>query len=55
MRTEPFAVIGMFALFVLMFLICEFIPQPYSLIAFVCVIICIGSVAIIGINLCADD
>ena len=55
MKNKPFAIIGLFAFFVLMFLICEFIPQPYSLIAFVCVIICIGSVAIIGINLCADD
>lgn len=55
MKTEPFAIIGMFAFFVLMVLICEFIPMPYSFVAFVCVIFCIGSVGIIGINLCADD
>ena len=55
MRTEPFAVVGIFAFFVLMVLICEFIPMPYSFIAFVCVIVCVGSVGIIGINLCADD
>ena len=55
MKTEPFAIIGMFAFFVLMVLICEFIPMPYSFIAFVCVIVCVGSVGIIGINLCADD
>ena len=55
MRTDPFAVIGMFAFFVLMVLICEFIPMPYSFIALVCVIFCVGSMGIVGLNAFTDD
>lgn len=55
MRTEPFAVIGMFAFFVLIVIICEFIPMPYSFIAFVCLILCILSMGIVGLNAFTDD
>ena len=55
MRTEPFAVVGMFAFFVLMAIICEFIPLPYSFIAFVCLILCILSMGIVGLNAFTDD
>ena len=55
MRTEPFAVVGMFAFFVLIVIICEFIPLPYSFIAFVCVILCILSMGIVGLNAFTDD
>ena len=55
MRTEPFAVVGMFAFFVLIVIICEFIPMPYSFIAFVCLIFCILSMGIVGLNAFTDD
>ena len=55
MRTEPFAVVGMLAFFVLIVIICEFIPLPYSFIAFVCVILCILSMGIVGLNAFTDD
>ena len=55
MRTEPFAVVGMFAFFVLIVIICEFIPMPYSFIAFVCLILCILSMGIVGLNAFTDD
>ena len=55
MRTEPFAVVGMFAFFVLIVIICEFIPLPYSFIAFVCVILCVLSMGIVGLNAFTDD
>ena len=55
MKNEPFVIIGMFAFFVLMVLIGEFIPLPYSFIAFVCVIICVLSMGIVGLNAFTDD
>ena len=55
MRTEPFAVVGMLAFFVLIAIICEFIPMPYSFIAFVCLILCILSMGIVGLNAFNDD